>query len=401
MFELQFISPRWGSREWDTGPESVVRVCICPDGKQFAIVTSSGNIHIHNLADGVRRKSFQEATTINTLCFDPSGAMLVTGSEDRTIRIRLLRDEVVLPAGHGVGFGGDNDTVAVGGAAWNARTGLRIGGAGVGKDQYSRMAISSNGQFISNGHLLLDLKSGITASIGDFTGGLVGAAYNVAFSPDGRLIAVVGNRPWDVYETDSIRSLEIPRPIDGNTQLAKKKGGMWSTSVSFSPDGHTFAVGFGNTASGGRSGQVELWDLEGKRLLRIFSRHFFSVWGLTFSPDGRFLAGACGSYFSQAQAGEVKIWEVSTGREVKTLGGYSTCLWGVSYSPDGKRLATASGHWSSTTPHGEVRIWDLTTNQEIISLPEDGTVYGVAYSKDGKRLAVVGTGKLGRIWGPP
>jgi WD40 repeat protein len=386
---------------WETGAGAVVRACASPDGRLLAVVTSGGNITVYSLSGGDRLHDFQDETTINAVCFGPAGRTLVTGGEDRVVRVRVLRDEVALPPSNGVGFGGSGvgEVVVAGGKVWSTRSGESAADGEVPSGGYSRIAVSPNGRLVTNGSTLLALNE--TPAKGLPMLGL-SAGYNVAFSPDDRRVGVVGNQPWAVFELDPDRPLSPPRQLVFKSALPARKGGMWSTAVAFSPDGQTLAVGFGNTSSGGRTPPVELWDVRTGELLRVFTRHHFSVWGLAFSPDGRYLAGACGSYFPTAGVGEVKIWDAASGREVATLGGFSANVWGVSFSPDGTRLAAGSGHWGKNADNkqGRVRVWDLVAGQEVVTFSEPGTVYGVAYSRDGRRLAVVGTGP-GRVWGPP
>jgi WD40 repeat protein len=432
VFLVRSLTPSGVRREQTSQQDAVVHACVSADGSQYALLTAGGHLHLHTLPNGMRNKSLQVVGTVNAMCFDPRGRTLLTAGEDRTIRIHLIRDEVALPAGAGVGFGGTGSSavVAVAERALDARTGTLLSEFLHPTKVYRRIAVSHDGRFVADSGRLMDLQnqpSGelllspndaviLSAIQNDpvIFSRILNDPYNTAFSPDGSLVGIVGRSGWGV--------LRIPRaypekPPAHPAFLAipdRQRGdGMWSTAVAFSPDMRTVAVGFGNTSSGGKSAQVELWDLTSGALVRVFNRHRFSVWGLAFSPDGKYLAGACGSYGEKTRSGHVKIWEVATGREVATLGGYTTCLWAVSFSPDGTRLATASGHWDGSSPlrqgqgrevaerEGAVRIWDVATGQEIVSFAEPGTVYGVAYSPDGKRLAVAGSGGVGRVWGPP
>jgi WD40 repeat protein len=65
---------------------------------------------------------------------------------------------------------------------------------------------------------------------------------------------------------------------------------------------------------------------------------------VTFSPDGRWLAVAM---LTQ----EVEIWDVETRRLVKRLRGHTWDVNAVAYSPDGSQLA-------SGCQDGTIRFWD-------------------------------------------
>src|SRR5678815_4395686 len=75
-----------------------------------------------------------------------------------------------------------------------------------------------------------------------------------------------------------------------------------------------------------------------------------------FSPDGKYLA-ACGG--RPAQMGEIQVWEVE-GRKLKLSVpfGFDT-LYGVNWSPDGKLL-------SFGCPDNAVRAVDATTGAQVL-----------------------------------
>ncbi|MGQ9733976.1 MAG: WD40 repeat domain-containing protein, partial [Candidatus Bipolaricaulia bacterium] len=61
-------------------------------------------------------------------------------------------------------------------------------------------------------------------------------------------------------------------------------------SVAFSPDGRYLAVG----TSGGSS--VQLIDTSSWRVVRTFESHSWSVFSVAFSPDGKLLASGSGDW---------------------------------------------------------------------------------------------------------
>ncbi|MEM8723489.1 MAG: WD40 repeat domain-containing protein [Cyanobacteria bacterium P01_G01_bin.39] len=100
--------------------------------------------------------------------------------------------------------------------------------------------------------------------------------------------------------------------------------------------------------SGGKDRTLKLWILEtGEkwRLLHMLKGHVGSIWDLAISPDGKTLASASGDF-------TVKVWEIETGKLLETLTGHLVEVRTVAFSPDGKILASAGDDW-------EIKLWNM------------------------------------------
>lgn len=242
--------------------------------------------------------------------------------------------------------------------------------------------------------------------------------WGVALSPDGKLLAVAGERGklvlFDVGSGKLLLRLEghdakagkhgVVRSVvfdpqgrrlfsggeDGRiirwSLPAGEKLGAWQApdavqALALSPDGTTLA-------SGGKDGKISLMSVADGNTMRILEGHTKSIAissGLTFSPDGSRLASA--SYDQTA-----RIWDSQKGETLHTLKGHNEDVDAVAFSSDGKRLATASDD-------RQVILWDAITGKLLRSLRgHRNTVFDVAFSADGRRILSASRDNTLRLW---
>ncbi len=236
---------------------------------------------------------------------------------------------------------------------------------------------------------------------------------DVAYSPDGLLLAVAGSGPrfrqlrlWDVKggivrhtlngHSSSVTSVEFSRDgqhlatasLDKTVKLWNVETGQLIKSfeghtlgvngVSFSKDGSTLA-------SAGSDRTIKLWDILTGKLKTSFQAHDAQVWDVEYSPDGMTLA-SCGS----AQA--IKLWNADTYKLKRTLLDHNDQVLSVNFSPDGTILA--SGSYDRT-----VKLWQVESGklQRIIPAHND-RVYKVAFSPDGNEIASASDDRTVKLW---
>ena len=112
----------------------------------------------------------------------------------------------------------------------------------------------------------------------------------------------------------------------------------WVNSVVFSSDGKLLA-------SGPRSDEVKLWDVENGELIATLEDGD-RVSSVAFSPDGTLASG--GVYDT------VILWDVATHTNIATLEGHSDVVSAVDFSRDVVTLA-------SGVADGAIFLWDISS----------------------------------------
>jgi WD40 repeat protein/basic membrane lipoprotein Med (substrate-binding protein (PBP1-ABC) superfamily)/transcriptional regulator with XRE-family HTH domain len=272
-----------------------------------------------------------------------------------------------------------------------------------------------------------------------------GTALSIAFSPNGKRLAVAG-------DDEAVRVLEVATgrvllTLDGHAARYSPDGKSiltaaidgtlkaWDAStgkeirlpgqmdagrsIAFRPDGEQIATVV--------SGDVpKIWDVKTGRELVAFPGHTDFVGSVSFSPDAKRLITA-------SDDGTARVWEAGTGKQILSLSGQAGWVWNAVFRPDGRQIATASGSeaylWEANTGRKlftlightsdvyalafspdstrlatggadrKIILWDVSTGKELFSLPgHTGSVYDLAFSPDGQSLASSSDDGSVRIW---
>ena len=160
------------------------------------------------------------------------------------------------------------------------------------------------------------------------------------FSPDGRVLAIVGKKlPQQKPRMERKIVLHDVKTGDHIRVLTGHKDDI--VSLAFSPDGQTLASGSGSIM---REKMILLWDIE-TGSSRTFTdpdwaeRQYKSeakvASSLAFSPDGQTLA-------SGMKLGDILLWETATGAIKKTLRGHNRRVSQMFFSAEGQTLISVS-----------------------------------------------------------
>ena len=115
-------------------------------------------------------------------------------------------------------------------------------------------------------HQRWELPEGATLRLGK------GSIHDMAYSPDGTLLAVASSIGIWLYDTATYDEVAL---LTGHTDYVY--------SVAFSPDGKTLA-------SGSWDATIRLWDVATGDTLNTLTGHTHWVNSVAFSPDGKTLA---------------------------------------------------------------------------------------------------------------
>ncbi len=150
---------------------------------------------------------------------------------------------------------------------------------------------------------------------------------SLVFSPDSRQCAAL-SRDW--------RTLVIWDVHSGAVLQQLSPESMRCIALAFSPDGRQLAV-TGCRQDASRSGMAIVWDSRSGRLLHRLHFVAGALEAAAFMPDGKQLVTA-------AQDGSIQRWELATEQVASTLSTAITPIgeMDVAASPDGQRLAVSS-----------------------------------------------------------
>jgi WD40 repeat protein len=332
---------------------------------------------------------------VNSLLFNRDGRVLVSGSQDGTLRLwdvtehKLLKQDNVSGWIDNLALTSKDDLLAVATGNnevevwdlghWRKTRTLRLDPlpSGGGAAPIARVAFNGNG-----GLLATAARTSRVQIWNPLTGELLcelpdaGEVKDIAFRSDGRTLAVYSGGRVTLW--------------DGNSgQL--KQGPVGPTnplnpySMALSPDGRTVALP-------GKE-NIELWDLDHRQKIRELSPAAVEAayLSMAFSPDGRLFAAA-------GMTEKIRLWDTITGKLISIdLQGHGSpskmetkC---VRFSPDSRLLASSGGDDAA-------KLWDVTMGSRVgrVLAGHTDKVQNVRFSRDGKTLVSASYDQTIRLW---
>lgn len=269
---------------------------------------------------------------VTSVAFSPSGRLLVSASDDDSIRIRdgltqkLLRTISADSGGvAAIAFSPDEKSLVSGGwdgtvKIWSLPKGTLKKTLRGHEENITCVAISHNGKQIASGSGDDSLRVRDAASGDELFVVELDDEYDftaVVFAPDGKQI-VTGDgeghvRIWDAETGDEVKT------------ISAHEGSVTS-----------LAMGRRQSVSGGRDGILESWTLSGQRK-RTFRGHADEVTSVAIGCGGLRIVSA-------SDDGSLRVWDIGNGRVIGTRQSPGQAsLNAVAMSPDGTQLVAGCG----------------------------------------------------------
>ncbi len=146
------------------------------------------------------------------------------------------------------------------------------------------------------------------------------------FSPDGKWLAVAG-----FYEV-------LLHKADGSGLEARLIGmSERIESVRFSPDGKSLAVAGGLP---GRMGEVQVWDIEKRKLTTSVPITYDTVYGASWSPDGKQISFGCSDF-------TVRAIDAQSGKQTVQQSSHSDWVLDTAFSSKGEHIVSVGRDMSA------------------------------------------------------
>ncbi len=382
---VRIVSTRTGAQQLTIPQQGVIGVDWSADGRYIATGVSDGTARIWDAASGAPLLLLAgHSGLVALVAFSPDSTRLLTGGSDETARVWDIAPGGTAEwngvtegsAVTGVGYTPDGRLLTTGFAhgTWlrDADSGAAIAGYG---DAWRAAAISADGTALAtvgDKVLVRDPNSGVVRT----TLAARGWRYeNVAISADGTLVAATIDgvlKVWDASTGDVRATLGEPDgPLDAMVDVAFSPDGtliagisglatlyIWDAptgdelqrfqaqsgfggAVVFAPDGKSVLTGGGDGAA--------RWSLAGNRLAAYTG--IGRVNGLAISPSGRLIATA-------GDDGITRVWSAGSGRRLLDLSGPTAAATATAFDLSGSKIATVS-------EDGTIRVFVLPVDQLV------------------------------------
>jgi WD40 repeat protein/transcriptional regulator with XRE-family HTH domain len=243
---------------------------------------------------------------------------------------------------------GISDTAKV----WDARTGDLLHTLEGHTDLVNGLFFSPDGRWLATTNQdrtvkIWDVKTGqVRANLTGHTG----VTNSAVFSPDGRyLVTGSADQTAIFWDLSQMAAGGQPRPFYTLSFVGTGTPG----AIAFTPDGKRLAIGAGKT---GYVYELDFSKAVPVKFLYNLIGHQGDIHTILFSPDGKRLVTAAGD--NTPGNNRTKIWDAETGLEQYTLAGDTNY---AALSPDGNRLITASCRaqiWD-VSPSGNQELFNL------------------------------------------
>jgi len=388
-------------RTFDMG-QTVLGLAISPDARRIYASDDRGEVRAWDVSTGGVLKSWQLHTELWGIVLSPDGKLLAWWSKDGfnvcdAFTFDFASREflkaggwnepiyrlVFTPDGSRVVTRGSDNLVRV----WEIATGAMTSLAGPdGEPLNGAVAVDPKGEEVAascdQGHIARwKLRDGTPLPTLEDEG----QVEDIAFSPDGKLVATVAG--W------------IRLRARATGQVVHELEHDSVSSIAFAPDGTWLA-------SGGEDGSVRIWDVS-TGAQRLGEERLPDVPDLAVSEDGTWAVTALGA--------EARVWDTATGAPRRRFTRGDDSVDSVQITPDGKVQSLCTkvvetkqgGLWGQRY----TVMWDPTTGQTLrtsdkeraapelpAAIRQAKDIGAITISPDGSKIAGAGEDDTVRLW---
>ncbi|WP_433292244.1 WD40 repeat domain-containing protein [Actinoplanes sp. CA-030573] len=350
------------------GPPNTDDVAVTPDGRHAVVVAGAAGHVIDIAADRAAQRLDGHAVTVFAVDVSGDGATVVTGGQDRTVKVWSLRPGPAAPdppMAHSrrvsaVARTPAGDRVLSVAQDWT----LRIWDAGgtllhtcPHQGWAQSLALSADGRYAITGSLgqlyVWDVDDGRLAFRRPVPG--VDGIRCLAAAPDHRSfwMGAEDGRVYQLLDGDW-----TPRgPLTGHTDAVN--------TLALSPAG-------GMLASASQDGTVRIWDLN--TFEHRVAAHDVPVFAVCFTGDGDLVA-------SGGDDGVIRFWSAASGDDAGHIEAHDGWVLGLAPGPGGGRLLSVS-------EDGTLAIWDLATRRLRSRVGLETVLWCLSPIAEDMRLAV-------------
>lgn len=369
-------------------------LAISPDRQWLATGDRDfGSIHFWNLVTGTHERAEGHLQGISAIAFSPDSAVVVTASRDHSLKLwnvaaaterQVAASSVgpvdISPDGRTLVFASDDGSIKL----WDVATGKSSRTLEQDARAVRRLEFSPNGRLIACVgdwgffQFTLRLWDAGTGEEISYGGDPLGTVRAFAISPDSKRLAIA-SAVRAVVLID-LETKQLSQVIEDDFEDIQ--------SLAFSPDGTLLAVA-------GRTHPVVLWDIARQQREKLLQRPAWPMTVVAFAPDGQHLAAG-------TELDHVIVWDARTGEVERTLSAPGRWITSLCYRPDGQSLAAVNNA-------GRLHLWELaddarqrtasrsdTTPTRTFTLGPPGAILQQCqYSPEGRHiLSVNGNGTV-------
>ena len=297
--------------------DEIRAIDFSPDG-QILAVARQNDVYLWNTTGWKPLKRLTgHKGDINSLDFSPDGSMIITGSDDASVRI------------------------------WSVREGKELKTFGWHTNIVTSVSFSPDGRLFASGSrdntaVVTDIDGTVQAN---FAGNTV---YSIAFSPDGALVAFGLVDRVQIYKVDNLTGPATVEFLSSNIVY----------SLRFSPDGILLAS------------NTELWHLGEKRQIRHLADTNHQI---GFTNDGQMVLLG-GQMIRISNGLDVRILE----NPVEPINRTEEDWDRIALSPDGSLFAWGTNEGLSIWGFDQFKASALPDQMEFYTVQEGDTLYNIA-----------------------